>query len=890
MKTDKIRSSFLDFFKSKSHNIVISDTLIPNDPTLLFTSAGMNQFKDQFMGKNVSFKKVASCQKCFRTGDLDKVGKTNSHHTFFEMLGNFSFGDYFKHEAIIWAWEYFTKVLSLNPDSLWASVYKNDEEAYNIWKDEIKLPQDKIIRLGAKDNFWPSDVQKNGPNGPCGPCSEIFYDQGDEVGCGKTDCDPSCECGRFIEVWNLVFTQHERKDDGSLEDLPTKNIDTGMGLERLAAVMQGVRNNFEIDIFKPIIDEIKKRAEVPEGKTSSIYAIADHIRAVVFAISDGIAPSSDERGYVVRKLISRAISHGRQIGIDGYFLASLVPSVIKAMGKAYPELESRKEDIIKIISLEEEKRAIDIKAKKEKDKLYLDIKKANFATSTTSTSIAIVNENVLYGPDVFRAYDSLGVPLDLIDEVAKENNLTIDRQEFDKLMQHQVQRSRKASKMEDSIFVSGKYDLSNLAKTEFKGYKKDKTKSKVLGVIKDSEFIDIACEGDRALLILNQTPFYAESGGQVTDIGKILSSGLDIEVINVINESDVYLHDVKVLKGEVKKQDKVKALIDSVRRRNIERNHTATHILHQALRDVLGTHVKQSGSLVDADRLRFDFSHVKALSNDEISKVEKLVNKKIKEGKLTSQILKKEEAQKEGALSFFGDKYKEDVRVISVSDFSKEFCGGTHVKGRTSNIGSFKIISESSVASGIRRIEAITGKNADDYIKSFNRIKKDLCETLGVDEENIISSINQKLDLIKSLNNKIRQLSKNTWKQKVDELLNRADDIIGIKVVIYKLPDMGMDGLGDFLDLITKNSKFCIAIIGSIYKDKALLVAGVTSDLANQGYDADLIIKEVASIIGAKGGGKKTFAQAGGGNPASLDEALDKSKKIISDYIKDHKG
>jgi len=885
MKTDEIRHSFLKFFKGKAHKIVPSDSLVSPDPTLLFTSAGMNQFKDKFIGENLTFTRAASCQKCLRTGDLNKIGKTSGHHTFFEMLGNFSFGDYFKQDAIKWAWEYLVKILRINPDSLWISVYEDDDEAYRIWKDLIEIPPDKIVRLGPKENFWPSNVQEEGPNGPCGPCSEIFHDQGIEAGCGKPDCGPACECDRFVEIWNLVFTQYERKDDGKLEPLPMKNIDTGMGLERIAAVTQEVRTNYEIDIFKPIVETIKAMSQEPRAKSSSIYAIADHIRAIVFAISDGIAPSSDERGYVIRKLVGKTVRHGRAVGIKEDFLTELTGPVIEVMKTAYPELKE-KEEIIKIIKAEESRHDIiggNIEKSKQKDETKFVVYKKDYEERIPINIL----ENVLPGDEIFKLYDTHGIPLNLIEEVCNVNSLKPEMKEFQELMQKQRQRSRQKSKIEENIFTTDQYNLRHLPKTKFVGYEDCESKSVVLGILKNTEFVETANKNDKIFIILDKTPFYAEAGGQVGDVGRIFSNNFDIEVFDTISQNEHVLHRSKVLQGEVKVEDEVCARIDCEHRLDVARNHSATHLLHWVLREELGTHVRQAGSLVSSDKLRFDFSHFKALTSKELDKIERLINKKIMQDiNLKAEVLEKEEAKKKGALVFFKDKYQSKVRVVTISDFSKEFCGGTHLE-RTGQIGIFKIVNETSVASGIRRIEAISGEEAYNYLRQSEFILRRLSEILKVEKGNIIDSVEQKLNLIKSLNITITNLNKKQWSRDVEKLVNTAHKVYGINIITNKLPSANISNLGNFLDLITNNYKSCVAVIGSVFQDKAFLVTGVTQDLLHKNIHAGEIVKRIARLIGGSGGGKASFAQAGGKNISQLDGALKKSIEIISDYIRE---
>lgn len=890
MKTDEIRKSFLDFFKSKSHKVVSSESLVSHDPTLLFTSAGMNQFKDKFMGKDLTYTKAASCQKCLRTGDLKNVGKTPRHHTFFEMLGNFSFGDYFKKEAINWAWEFLTKELKLSPQKLWVSVYKEDNEALSIWNEISELQNDKIIKLGQKENFWPANVQKEGPNGPCGPCSELFFDQGEEVGCGKPECNPACECHRFVEVWNLVFTQFERKNGGILEPLPRKNIDTGMGLERIAAVIQGVRSNFEIDIFKPIVEAIKDMSQEPRANSSSIYAIADHMRAIVFAISDGIVPSSEERGYVIRKLVNKSIRHGEELGIKEEFLVNLVPLVIETMKEGYPEIKKSEKEIMKILT-EEEKKRVKIYFEDKEEYVVVKPETLSIESSVNKPEIKIKKKNkkVLSGKDIFKLHDTYGIHIEDIEKAAKENYLDIDREEFDRCMQEQKRRSRQKSDIKDEIFAKGKFKLEKFPKTKFKGYENISVESTVLGIIKNNEFKDYAKEGEKVFIILDNTPFYAETGGQVSDTGKVYSNKAELKVLNTVSEEDRILHESKVLEGALHKGSEVKAEVNKSRRLNIACNHTATHLLHWALRKVLGDHVKQSGSLVTPEKLRFDFNHFRALTAAELNEIEELVNKKVRENKkLRTEIKEKEKAKNSGALAFFKQKYGEEVRVVEIGDFSKELCGGTHL-GSTGEIGVFKIVNETSVASGIRRIEAITGEKAYQSFKESEKILLKLSHLLRSDRLKLVEIVKEKLETIKYLSDKIEGLTKKIWKKDVENIINEAKEYKGIKIVTHKLHSIDMNGLGKFSDLITDHYNSFIVIVGSEYEDKALLVCGISDDIVKKGYKAEEIIKKVAKIVKGGGGGKPSFAQAGGKDVSKLNAALGKAEGMIIEYIKNKK-
>ncbi|MCU0651259.1 MAG: alanine--tRNA ligase, partial [Candidatus Omnitrophica bacterium] len=701
MKADILREKYLEFFRSKKHKAVESDSLVPkDDPTVLFTPAGMNQFKKQFLGMITDFTRATSSQRCLRTDDLEKVGKTDCHHTFFEMLGNFSFGDYFKAEAIAWAWEFLTKELNIAPQRLWVSVYKDDDEAYDIWKDKICVPAERIVRLGDHDNFWPADAKEKGPNGPCGPCSEIFIDLGQSAGCGKPGCSPACSCGRFIEIWNLVFTQFNRKDGGILEPLPQKNIDTGMGLERITAVMQGVTNNFQTDLFEPLLKEIKAAAKKPEAvQISEFYAVADHLRAIAFSVLDGILPSNEARGYVVRKLIRKSSMHLRSMGIHEPFLYRLVPVLADIMKKPYPQLQQRREDISSVI-LAEEKNFI---AVLETSNTVLEEKYAGFEGGSNAWQA---------GEIAFELYDTYGIPLELTKAWLSKRKIEFSQESFDKKLEEQKARSKSKSAMQGDVFSLKEAHLKDVPATVFVGYEQTAAKVEVIKILKDGKEVEQINAGDEAKIILNLSPFYAESGGQVGDTGVLnLCSGI-FEVTDTQKFGKVFLHVGRVKEGHIKILNAGEAKVDPERRLAIARNHTATHLLQAALRKVLGTHVQQQGSWVGVDRLRFDFTHLSGVKDRELDRIEEIVNGYvIADLAVDKKEMSLQEAREQGALAFFAEKYEDNVRIVSISDISKEFCGGTHLD-RTGFIGLFKILHESSVASGVRRIEALTGAAA----------------------------------------------------------------------------------------------------------------------------------------------------------------------------------
>ena len=846
MTTSDLRKLYLDFFVSKDHQLVPSDSLVPkDDPSLLFTGAGMNQFKEQFLGRNITYSRAASSQKCLRTGDLENVGRTPRHHTFFEMLGNFSFGDYFKKEAVEWAWEFMTKKLGIPSHRLWASVYKDDDEAYDIWKNIIKLPEHKIIKFGEKDNFWPSEAPSKGPNGPCGPCSEIFYDYGEDVGCRKKDCTPACDCGRFVEVWNLVFTQYDRRQDGTLKPLPSRNIDTGMGLERLASVMQGVRTNFEIDIFIPIIQEIKKKPGVkPDTEklaVSKVNAIADHIRAVVFAISDGAMPSNEERGYVVRKLIRRSMTHARDLDIKGPFLFRLVSIVVDVMKDQYPELLSRREEIAQIVKKEEESFQVVIDTQLPKvDEAFEKIKREDCIAKLPEIA--------------FNFYDTYGMPYDMLEELAEKHGLKIDDKAFGKLLEAQRQKSRSKSKIKGEIFTetfAKKVEALGLG-TEFLGYATDSSEATVLAVLDGGE------------VILDRTPFYGESGGQCGDEGIIETPSGAMEVHDAKKIGNSIVHIGKLIRGSIKKGDHVKVSIDTVKRKATMANHTATHILQAALRKVLGDHVHQTGSMVDEEHLRFDFTHIKKLEERELKHVEELVNESIKSAIPVSKDIRDiETARTEGATALFGEKYDKMVRVVTIGDISKELCGGTHVDN-TKAIGLFKIMSESSVASGVRRIEAVTGRLADEWM--VNKKKE---------EDARIESERKKEESKKLAAGRI-----NDEVKKLDLYIGRGKNVNRTLLIADVVDDIGIEGLRVLSDKIKERSASAIVILASKSSDKVSFVVAVTDDMAQKGFNAGAICKNLAAIVDGSGGGKQGFAQGGGRSPGKTDGAL---KDIIKD-------
>ena len=861
MKTSEIRKLFLDYFKGKNHTIVKSDSLIPkNDPTLLFTGAGMNQFKDYFLGLRTDLKRAASSQKCLRTGDLDNVGKTPYHHSFFEMLGNFSFGDYFKEEAIAWAWEFITQVLKLPQERIYISVHEKDDEAYGIWTKKIGIPKNRIAKLGDKSNFWPADAPKVGPNGPCGPCSEIFYDQGKTYPGAGEGFWADDESGRYAEFWNLVFTQFERQDGGKLIPLKAKNIDTGMGLERLACIIQGKRNNFEIDIFQPMIAELIRKC--PKGKTierSSLYAIVDHVRAVVISIADGAHPSNEGRGYVIRKLIRRAVWQGRMSELSTPMLAPLVSLVISSLEDAYPELRQAEKSIEQTIGAEENKFQETLESG-----LNVLSKFMNLAEKR--------KEKILLGEEVFQLYDTYGFPDELTRLIAKKSGIKTDDKGFEALLEEQRKRAKAFSKLSDTIFASSNVnqELLKLPETKFLGYTTLHSEGKVIW----TKF-----SGTDAVIALDQTPFYPEGGGQVGDVGSLENKNFKFMVTDTQKQDKVILHYGRLEKGTVKAGETCTAEVTKERREATKRNHTATHLLQAALRMILGTHVRQVGSLVNSEKLRFDFTHAKALSGDEIKKIELWVNESILESvAVESKHLSYQEAMKSGTLAFFGDKYGDEVRVIDVPGRSCELCGGTHCH-RTGEIGAFVIVSETSIGSGTRRIEALTGLNAVNYLKGLEQKINQISTALK-------SNPDQIMERIEKLQQRLRDLEKGSTQAKnqrvnVDALIESASLIGKVKLITQTIPDLDIQALRQVADQIRAKSNHSVIVLFSRVDSKVNIIVALTKDLSGSALDAKSLAQKAAESIDGSAGGRKEMAQGGGRNPKGIDSALTQITNLI---------
>ncbi|WP_129597679.1 alanine--tRNA ligase [Anaerophilus nitritogenes] len=877
MGLNEIRKSFLDFFESKDHYVRKSYSLVPeNDKSLLLINAGMAPLKNYFMGIDTPPKKrMSTCQKCIRTGDIENVGITARHATFFEMLGNFSFGDYFKNESVHWGWEFVTKHLNLPIEKLWVTVYEEDEEAYKIWNEKIGLPKEKIVKLGKEDNFWEIGT------GPCGPCSEIYYDRGEKYGCGHVDCKPGCECDRYVEFWNHVFTQFDKDEKGNYNPLPNPNIDTGMGLERVACIMQEVDNIFEIDTMKHILDEVVKISKQDykgedRKEDVSIRIITDHIRSVTFMVSDGILPSNEGRGYVLRRLLRRAARHGKLLGITQSFLTNLVDSVIEVSGGAYEELIEKKEYIKKIISIEEERFQETIDQGSEILKGYIEGMKKE-------------NKKVLSGENAFRLYDTYGFPLELTKEILQEENIDVDEDAFKEEMEKQRQRARSARQNKDE--VGWKEDLysklNDRIKSTFIGYECDKNTSKVMAIIKEGEIVSEILKDDEAIIILEETPFYPEGGGQKGDQGILYGEEFVFKVSDCKKvNNDRIIHIGKVLKGRLSIESTIVAAINIENRINTGRNHTATHILQSALREALGEHVEQSGSLVTSERLRFDFSHFQPLTEEEVEKVEDLVNKKILEGlEVTAQQMNMEEAKKRGATALFGEKYGNVVRVVTMGDYSIELCGGTHLNN-TSKVGLFKIISEGGVAAGVRRIEAVTGPKAYEYMKSEELKIKEIVKIVKSNSKDVVSKVESLVDELKNTYKEMEAIKNKMASGAVDEILQNMIEIDGIKVIRYKLLGLDVEELRNLGDQLKDKIKSGLIVLASIKDDKLNFISMATEDMVKKGIHAGNIIKQVAKVAGGGGGGRPTMAQAGGKDLSKIDKALEIVEALVKEQQK----
>ena len=871
---NELRRLYLDFFESKGHLKMKSFSLVPhNDNSLLIINSGMAPLKPYFTGQEIPPKRrVTTCQKCIRTGDIENVGKTARHGTFFEMLGNFSFGDYFKTEAIHWSWEFLTEVVGLDANRLYPSIYEDDEEAFDIWNKEIGIAPERIFRFGKEDNFWEHGA------GPCGPCSEIYYDRGEKYGCGKPGCTVGCDCDRYMEVWNNVFSQFNNDGHGHYTDLIQKNIDTGMGLERLAVVVQDVDSIFDVDTLQALRNKVCEMAGVKykedEKQDVSIRVITDHIRSVTFMVSDGSMPSNEGRGYVLRRLLRRAARHGRLLGIQDKFLSKLCETVIEGSKDGYPELEEKKEFITKVISEEEEKfnKTID-----QGLSILADMEKA----------LEEQNKNVLSGEDTFKLYDTYGFPIDLTKEILEEKNITIDEEGFSKCMNEQREKARKARKVSNYMGADATvYDEIDPAITsEFVGYDKLKNDSKVTVLTTEEDVVEALSEGDKGTIIVDETVFYATMGGQEGDKGYITSPEGEFKVDTTIKLKGGKIGHVGVMtKGMIKAGDTVTLLVDSEYRADTCKNHSATHLLQKALRMVLGNHVEQKGSYVDPERLRFDFTHFQSMTAEELKKVEDIVNEKIVEAiPVETKIMTIEEAKKTGAMALFGEKYGESVRVVCIDDFSKEFCGGTHV-ANTANIRLFKIISEAGVAAGVRRIEALTDKGVLKYYEELEKLVKEASEAAKTESVQLVRRIHTMNDEIKALSSENEKLKAELANNALGDVSDNVVEIKGVKFVATKVDNVDMNELRNLGDKIKNEiGSGVVLVVSAIGSDKVNMIAMATDDAVAKGAHAGNLIKAVASLVGGGGGGRPNMAQAGGKNPAGIPELLKKAPNVLEE-------
>ena len=873
---NQLRKMFLEFFESKGHLAMKSFSLVPhNDKSLLLINSGMAPLKPYFTGQEIPpRKRVTTCQKCIRTGDIENVGKTARHGTFFEMLGNFSFGDYFKTEAIHWTWEFLTEVVGLDPDRLYPSVYVDDDEAFEIWNKEIGIPAERIFKFGKEDNFW-----EHG-SGPCGPCSEVYYDRGEKYGCGKPDCTVGCDCDRYMEIWNDVFTQFDNDGNGHYTELEQKNIDTGMGLERLASVVQDVDSIFDVDTIKALRDHVCRLADKEYGKEYkddvSIRVITDHIRSVTFMISDGIMPSNEGRGYVLRRLLRRACRHGRLLGIHKGFLPELAENVIEGSKDGYPELEEKREFILKVITKEEEQ-------------FNKTIDQGLGILADMISDMEAKGEKTLNGEDAFRLYDTYGFPLDLTKEILEEKELGVDEEGFHACMEVQRKKARDAREVTNymgaDVTVYESIDPS--VTSMFVGYDNLTYESDVTVLTTEDEIVEALSEGQKGTIFVQETPFYATSGGQEADTGYIRTSEGEFKVEDTVKLLGGKIGHIGVMtKGMIKAGDKVTLEVDEKKRALSARNHSATHLLQKALRTILGTHVEQAGSSVNEDRLRFDFTHFSAMTPEELKKVEDIVNEQISKG--LDVIVKNmpiEEAKKTGAQALFGEKYGDIVRVVNMSDFSIEFCGGTHVKN-TSEIMAFKIISESGVAAGVRRIEALTSDGLMRYYAQIEETLKNAAHLLKATPENLADKITHMMAENKSLHGEVESLKNKMARDAAGDVMDQVEEVKGVKLLAAQLDGIDMNGLRDLGDQLKAKLGEGVVVLASGNDGKVSLMATATDGAMKQGAHAGNLVKAIAGCVGGGGGGRPNMAQAGGKNPAGIPDALAKAAEVLGSQIK----
>ena len=873
---NELRKMFLEFFESKEHLAMKSFSLVPhNDKSLLLINSGMAPLKPYFTGAEIPPKRrVTTCQKCIRTGDIENVGKTARHGTFFEMLGNFSFGDYFKREAIAWSWEFLTEVVGLDADRLYPSIYEEDEEAFEIWNKEMGIPAERIFRFGKADNFWEHGA------GPCGPCSEIYYDRGEKYGCGSPDCTVGCECDRYMEIWNNVFTQFENDGEGHYTELVQKNIDTGMGLERLASVVQDVDSIFDVDTLCALRNKVCELAHTEykkdENKDVSIRLITDHIRSATFMISDGIMPTNEGRGYVLRRLIRRAARHGRLLGIDGKFLAELSAVVIEGSKDGYPELEEKKDFIFQVLTKEEEQ-------------FNKTIDQGLHILGEMEAAMEQEGRKELSGEDAFKLYDTYGFPMDLTKEILEEKGYTIDEKGFQEAMDEQRKKAREARAVTNYMGADATvYDEIDAAvTTEFVGYDNLTFESKVTVLTTEEEIVEALTEDQRGTVFVEQTPFYATMGGQQGDKGVIVCGDAEFKVEDTIQLRGGKVGHVGVLtKGMMKTGDVVTLKVCETGRANCCKNHSATHLLQKALKTVLGSHVEQKGSLVTPDRLRFDFAHFQAMTAEEIAKVEAMVNAEIQAAlPVVTDIMSVEDAKKTGAMALFGEKYGEKVRVVSMGDFSKELCGGTHVSN-TSMITTFKIVSESGIAAGVRRIEALTGEGVFAYYKEIEKRQAEIAAMLKTSPAEIEEKIAHLQAEVKALHSENESLKAKMAQDAVGDVMNQVQEVKGVKLLAVSLTDVDMNGLRDLGDQLKEKLGEGVVVLASVAGGKVSLLAMVTDQAQKAGAHAGNLIKGMAAIVGGGGGGRPNMAQAGGKNPAKVPEALEAAAGILADQIK----
>ena len=870
---NELRKMFLNFFESKEHLVMKSFSLVPNnDKSLLLINSGMAPLKPYFTGQEIPpRKRVTTCQKCIRTGDIENVGKTARHGTFFEMLGNFSFGDYFKREAIHWSWEFLTEVVGLDPDRLYPSVYVDDQEAFDIWNKEMGIAPERIFKFGKEDNFW-----EHG----CGPCSEIYYDRGEKYGCGSPDCTVGCECDRYMEIWNNVFTQFDNDGNGNYEELEQKNIDTGMGLERLASVVQDVDSIFDVDTIKALRDKVCEFASVEykadADKDVSIRLITDHIRSATFMISDGIMPTNEGRGYVLRRLIRRAARHGRLLGIDGKFLAKLSATVIEGSKDGYPELEEKKEFIFKVLTQEE-------------DKFNKTIDQGLSILASMQDEMKEAGKTVLSGADAFKLYDTYGFPLDLTKEILEEAGYTIDEEGFKASMEEQRVKARNAREVTNYMGADATvYDEIEASVTsEFVGYDRLTHTSKISVLTTESEIVEAITEGQNGTIFVDETPFYATMGGQEGDTGIICTEDAEFTVSNTIKLLGGKIgHVGNVTKGMFKVGDSVTLEVAEKERANTCKNHSATHLLQKALKTVLGSHVEQKGSLVTPDRLRFDFAHFSAMTPEELEKVENIVNTEIaKNVPVVTEVMNIEQAKATGAMALFGEKYEEDVRVVSMGDFSKELCGGTHVSN-TGNITTFKIVSEAGVAAGVRRIEALTGDGVFCYYKEVEKELAEAAKAAKSTPANLKEKIEHMQAEMKALQSEIESLKSKAAKDALGDVMNQVKEVNGVRLLATAVEDVDMNGLRDLGDQLKEKLGEGVVVIASSASGKVNLIAMATDEAMEKGAHAGNLIKGIAALVGGGGGGRPNMAQAGGKNPAGIPDAIAKAAEVLAEQIK----